>query len=69
MLLFPIPRQRKTHIMLMPGPNKLPQIMELVLKLTFLKHIFLIDVEKMLLSVDLDLALTSHKDMLMSGQN
>ena len=48
--------------MLMPGPNKLPQIMELVLKLMFLEHIFLIDVKKMFLSVDL--ALTSDKDML-----
>ena len=48
--------------MLMPGPNKLPQIMELVLKLMFLKHVFLIDVKKMFLSVDL--ALTSDKDML-----
>ena len=48
--------------MLMPGPNKLPQIMELVLKLMFLEHVFLIDVKKMFLSVDL--ALTSDKDML-----
>ena len=48
--------------MLMPGPNKLPQIMELVLKLMFLEHVFLIDVKKMFLSVEL--ALTSDKDML-----
>ena len=48
--------------MLMPGPNKLPQIMELVMKLMFLEHIFLIDVKKMFLSVDL--ALTTDKDML-----
>ena len=48
--------------MLMPGPNKLPQIMELVLKLMFIEHVFLIDVKKMFLSVDL--ALTSDKDML-----
>ena len=48
--------------MLMPGPNKLPQIMELVIKLMFMEHIFLIDVKKMFLSVDL--ALQSDKDML-----
>ena len=48
--------------MLMPGPNKLPQIMELVLKMMFLEHVFLIDVKKMFLSVDL--ALKSDKDML-----
>ena len=48
--------------MLMPGPNKLPQILKLVLKLIFHKHIFLIDVKKMFLSVDL--ALTSDKYML-----
>ena len=47
--------------MLMPGPNKLPQIMKLVLKLMFLEHVFLIDVKKMFLLVDL--ALTSDKDM------
>jgi hypothetical protein len=55
-------KNKSLNKMLMQGPNKLPQIMELVMRLMFKKHIFLIDIKKMFLSIDL--ALTSDKDML-----
>ena len=48
--------------LLMPGPNKLPQIMMLVLRTMVKEHLVLIDVRKMFLSIHL--AKVSDKDML-----
>ena len=48
--------------LLMPGPNKLPQIMMLVLRTMMKEHLVLIDVKKMFLAIHL--AKLSDKDML-----
>ena len=58
------PRDTKKSLnkLLMPGPNMLPQIMELVMRLMFKKFIFLIDIKKMVLAVEL--SLKSDRDML-----
>ena len=55
-------QNRSLNKLLMPGPNKLPQIMELVLKTTIKKHLVLVDIKKMFLAIRLEL--TSDKDML-----
>ena len=48
--------------LLMPGPNKLPQIMMLVLRTMIKEHLVLIDVKKMFLAIQLEKL--SDKDML-----
>ena len=48
--------------LLMPGPNKLPQIMKLVLKTMVKEYLVLIDIKKMFLAILL--SKTSDKDML-----
>ena len=48
--------------LLMPGPNKLPQIMTLVLRTMVKEHLVLVDVKKMFLSIHLEKL--SDKDML-----
>ena len=48
--------------LLMPGPNKLPQIMMLVLRTMMREHLVLIDVKKMFLAIRLEKL--SDKDML-----
>ena len=55
-------KNRTLNKLLMPGPNMLPQIMELVLKTMTKKYLVLIDVKKMFLSIKL--SETSDKDML-----
>ena len=55
-------RNRSLNKLLMPGPNKLPQIMQLVLKTMIKEHLVLIDVKKMFLAIHL--AKPSDKDML-----
>ena len=39
----------------MPGPNTLPQIMELIMRFMTFEFVFLIDIQKMLLSIELEL--------------
>ena len=46
----------------MPGPNTLPQIMELILRFMTFEFVFLIDIQKMFLSIELELK--SDHDML-----
>ena len=48
--------------LLMPGPNKLPQIMMLVLRTMVKEHLVLVDVRKMFLAIQLEKP--SDKDML-----
>jgi hypothetical protein len=61
-LIDPRDKSKSLNKMLMPGPNLLPQIMELILRLQQKQFIFLIDVRKMFLAVKLQLK--SDKDML-----
>jgi hypothetical protein len=61
-MVDPVDRSKALNKMLMPGPNLLPQIMELIMKLMQKEFIFMIDVRKMFLAVKLEL--TSDKDML-----
>jgi hypothetical protein len=61
-MVDPKDSSKSINKLLMPGPNLLPQIMELVMRLMFKKYIFLIDVRKMFLAVEL--ALKQDKDML-----
>ena len=55
-------QNKSLNKLLMPGPNKLPQIMKLVLKTMMKEHLVLIDVKKMFLAIQLSKA--SDKDML-----
>ena len=55
-------KTRSLNKLLMPGPNKLPQIMALLMRLMCKKYIFLIDIKKMFLNVGLQM--DSDKDML-----
>ena len=48
--------------MLMPGPNKLPQIMKLVLVTTLKQYVAMVDIKKMFLAVQLQKL--SDRDML-----
>ena len=48
--------------MLMPGPNTLPQIMELIMRFMTFEFVFLIDIQKIFLSIELELK--SDRDML-----
>ena len=53
---------RSLNKLLMAGPNKLPQIMALILKSMMKKHMVLIDIKKIFLAIHLEK--TSDKDML-----
>ena len=55
-------RSKTLNKMLMPGPNKLPHIMELIMRFMVVAHVFLIDIQKMFLSIRLELK--SDQDML-----
>ena len=46
----------------MPDPNTLPQILELILRLMAFEYVFLTDIQKMFLSIELELK--SDRDML-----
>ena len=46
----------------MPSPNTLPQIMELIMRFMTFECVFLIDIQKMFLSIELELK--SDRDML-----
>jgi hypothetical protein len=61
-LIDPRDKSKALNKLLMPGPNLLPQIMELIMKLMQKEFIFMIDVKKMFLAVKLELK--SDKDML-----
>ena len=52
-LIDPKDKTKSLNKMLMPGPNLLPQIMALILRLMQKEHIYLIDVKKMFLAVKL----------------
>ena len=55
-------KARTLNKMLMPGPNTLPQIMELIMCFMTFEFVFLIDIQKMFLSIELELK--SDRDML-----
>ena len=46
-------KSRTLSKMLMPGPDTLPQIMELVMRFMTFEYVFLIDIQKMFLSIEL----------------
>ena len=61
-MIDPKDKAKALNKLLMPGPNLLPQIMELIMKLMQKEFIFMIDGRKMFLAVKLELK--SVKDML-----
>ena len=55
-------KSRTLNKMLRPSPNTLPQIMELIMHFMTFEYVLLIDIQKMFLSIELELK--SDRDML-----